>query len=58
MQKADASVIPVQWSVSWGVASKAEGPLSCHHDIRERIGGLENRLFAKMNQRPKLGREG
>lgn len=28
MQKADASGIPVQWSVSWGVASKAEGPLS------------------------------
>lgn len=25
-----------------------------HHDIREQIAGLENRLFAQMNQRPKL----
>lgn len=28
MQKTDASVIPVQWSVSWGVASKAAFALS------------------------------
>lgn len=28
MQNIDASEIPVQWSVSWGVASKADGPLS------------------------------
>lgn len=26
MQNTDASRIPVQWSVSWGVASKADGP--------------------------------
>ena len=29
-----------------------------NHDICERIAGLENRLLAKMNQRPKLGSEG
>lgn len=29
-----------------------------HHGIRERIAGLENPLFAKMNQLPKLGSEG
>ena len=28
MQKTDASKIPVQWSVFWGEAPKAEGPLS------------------------------
>lgn len=28
MQKNDASGIPVQWSVSWAVASKADSPLS------------------------------
>lgn len=28
MQNIDASGIPVQWSVSWDVASKAAGPLS------------------------------
>jgi hypothetical protein len=28
MQKTDASKIPVQWSVSCGLAPKAEGPLS------------------------------
>jgi hypothetical protein len=29
-----------------------------NHDICECIAGLENRLLAKMNQRPKLGSEG
>jgi hypothetical protein len=29
MQNIDASGIPVEWSVSWGVASKAAIPLSC-----------------------------
>lgn len=28
-QNIDASGIPVEWSVSWGVASKAAIPLSC-----------------------------
>jgi len=29
-----------------------------YHDIRERLAGFENRSFAKVNQRPKLGSEG
>jgi len=28
MQNTNASGIPIQWSVSWGVAFKADGPLS------------------------------
>ena len=34
---------------------KAVGPLSFPSRLRERIAGLENRLFAKMNQRLRLG---
>lgn len=31
MQKIDASVTPIQWPVSLGVAPKAEDPLSHHN---------------------------
>ncbi len=36
----------------------AVSPLSFPSRLRERIAGLQNRSFAKMNQRPKLGSEG
>jgi len=50
-QKTVASGIPVQWLVSWGVASKAEGPLSttCEH----RRGVL---ISAMMIERPWIRR--
>lgn len=37
------------------IAQSGPSAILPHHDICERIAGLQNRSFPRMNQRPKLG---
>jgi hypothetical protein len=45
-------------AVSRSAARKPPVRFPSHYEIRELIAGLQNRSFAKMNQRPKLGSDG
>lgn len=45
MQKIDASVTPIQWPVSLGVAPKAEGPLTTKPGHSRALANLSRTYF-------------
>jgi hypothetical protein len=58
MQNTDTSGIPVQWSVSWGVASKADGPLPFPFTTSMTVDHAARPFSAEMNECLKMGSGG